>query len=164
MRGIMGFLRFWSVARPPNAWQLPAPSPTAKDGAIPGGDATNTHDAFEGILLSPHRAMLDDAHWPATAALIDKAVGTACSGVGVSEGFDDDAHVHFVGSYQRGERRRDLEREYLNFHHPHVERMPRMRLLPDSRLVHVPDLYSEKELKTSFAYNEGPRRFDSRTA
>ena len=118
----------------------------------------NPHDAFEGILVSLHRAMLDDAHWPATAALIDEAVGTACSGLGVSEGFDDDAHVHFIGSYHRGERRRDLEREYLDVYHPHDERVPRMRRLPDSRLVHVPDLYSEKELKTSFAYNEGLRR------
>ena len=118
----------------------------------------NPHDAFESILLSLHRAMLDDAHWPATAALIDEAVGTACSGLGVSEGFDNDAHVHFVGSYHRGERRRDLEREYLDVYHPHDERVPRMRRMPDSRLVHVPNLYSEKELKTSFAYNEGLRR------
>ena len=118
----------------------------------------NPLNAFERILESLHRAALDYGHWPTAAALIEEAVGTASSGLGVSEGFGDDAHVHFVGFYRCGERRRDLEREYLDVYHPYDERVPRMRRLPDSRLVHVPDLYSKKELKTSVAYNEGLRR------
>ena len=32
--------------------------------------------AFEDILASLHEAMLDDAHWPATSALIDEACRT----------------------------------------------------------------------------------------
>ena len=121
----------------------------------------NPLDAFERILESLHRAALDDAHWPATAALIDEAVGSVSSGLGISEGFGSDAHVHYVGSYHRGERRRDLEREYLDVYHPHDERLERLRRLPGGRLFHVPELYSEGELKTSFAYNEGLHRFGS---
>ena len=33
----------------------------------------NLDDAFERILESLYRAMLDDAHWPAASALIDEA-------------------------------------------------------------------------------------------
>ena len=32
--------------------------------------------------------------------------------------------------------------------------MPRFRQLPDSRLVHISDLYTAEELKTSSTYNE----------
>ena len=35
----------------------------------------NPLDAFDRILASLHQAALDDAHWPATAALIDEACG-----------------------------------------------------------------------------------------
>ena len=54
----------------------------------------------------------------------------------------------------RGQRREDLEREYLGVYHPIDERVPRVRQLPDSRLVHVHDLYTAEELKTSPIYNE----------
>ena len=37
---------------------------------------------------------------------------------------------------------------------PPDERAPRLRRLPDSRLVHITDLYTDEELKTSAAYNE----------
>ncbi len=60
----------------------------------------------------------------------------------------------FVGLYYRGQRREDLEREYLEIYHPIDERVPRFRQLPDSRLVHVTDLYTAEELKTSPTYNE----------
>ena len=54
----------------------------------------------------------------------------------------------------RGQRREDLEREYLEGYHPTDERIPRVRQLPDSRLVHVNDLYTAAELKSSPTYNE----------
>ena len=47
-----------------------------------------------------------------------------------------------------------MEREYFKHYFPRDERIPRLRQLPDSQLVHVPDLYTEQELKTSPAYNE----------
>ena len=111
-------------------------------------------NAFERILASLHDAMLDDAHWPATSALIDEACGLTSNALLVGEGPKDDLRVLFVGLYSRGQRHEDLEREYLEVYHPMDERIPRFRQLPDSRLVRVADLYTAEELKTSPTYNE----------
>ena len=111
-------------------------------------------DAFESSLVSLYDAMLDDTYWPATSALIDEACGSTGNALLVGEGPKDDIRVLFVGLYYRGQRREDLEREYLEIYHPIDERVPRFRQLPDSRLVHVTDLYTAEELKTSPTYNE----------
>ena len=111
-------------------------------------------DAFERILGSLHDAMLDDAHWPATSALIDEACGLTNNGLVVGEGPKGDIRVAFVGLYYRGQRRQDLEREYLEDYHPIDERVPRVRRQPYGRLVHITDTYTAEELKTSRAYNE----------
>ena len=114
--------------------------------------------AFERILASLYDAMLDDTHWPATSALLDEACGVVGNALLVGEGPQDDIRVTFVGLYYRGQRRPDLEREYLEFYHPLDERVPRGRQLPDSHLVSIKDLYTAEELKTSLAYNEALRR------
>ena len=111
-------------------------------------------DAFERFLASLYDAMLDDSGWPATSALIDEACGITGNALLVGEGPQDDLRVLPVGLYYRGQRREDLEREYLEIYHPIDERVPRFRQLPDSRLVHVSDLYTAEELKTSPTYNE----------
>ena len=111
-------------------------------------------DAFERILRSLHESMLDDAHWPGTSALIDEACGLTGNDLIVSEGPKDDLRVLFVGAYCRGQRREDQERDYLENYYPTDERVPRVRQLPDSRLVHVEDLFTAEELKTSPTYNE----------
>ena len=114
----------------------------------------NNQDAFERILASLYEAMLDDAHWPATSALIDEACGLTGNGLMVGEGPKDDVRGLFVGLYYRGQRREDLEREYLENYYSIDERIPRFRQLPVSRLVHINDLYTAEELKTSPTYNE----------
>ena len=111
-------------------------------------------DAFERILTALYDAMLDDRHWPATSALIDEACGLMGNTLLVGEGPKHDLRVGFVGLYYRGQRRTDLEREYLEVYHPIDERVPRVRQLPDSRLVPIKALYTAEELKTSRAYNE----------
>ena len=110
-------------------------------------------DAFERILASLYDAMLDDAHWPATSALIDEACGMQCNALAVGEGPKDDIQIISAGLYYRGERHEDLEGEYLEIYHPTDESVPRFRQLPDSRVVHVTDLYTAEELKTSPTYN-----------
>ena len=115
-------------------------------------------DAVERILASLHDAMLDDSRWPGTSALIDEACGLTSNDLIVSEGPKDDIRVLFVGAYCRGQRRVDQERDYLENYHPTDERVPRFRRLPDSRLVHVEDLFTAEELKTSPTYNEMLRR------
>ena len=102
--------------------------------------------------------MLDDAHWPATSALIDDACGMSGNELVIAEGAGDDVRILFARFYQRGERRQDLERSYFENYHPWDERLPRLRRLPDSRLAHVTELYTERELKTSPVYNDGLRR------
>ena len=118
-------------------------------------------DAFDRILASLHDATFDDAHWPHTAALIDDACGAAANGLVVGEGFADDARVYFARFYFRGQRREDVEHEYFEVYHPRDERLPRLRQLPDSQVVHVTRLYSEAERKTSPVYNEGLPRIAS---
>ena len=117
-------------------------------------------DVFDRILASLYEATLDDTYWPATSALIDEAVGSLGNTLLVGEGPKDDIRVLFVGLYYRGERRPDLEREYLTVYHPLDESIPRFRQLPDSQVVHATDLYTAQELQTSVAYNEGLRRLN----
>ena len=111
-------------------------------------------DAYQRILASLSDAMLDDTHWPGTSALIDEACGITGNCLAVSEGPKEDIRVLSLGHYSRGERHEEQEREYLEVYHPIDERVPRVRRLPDSRLVHVTDLYTAEELKTSPTYNE----------
>ena len=115
-------------------------------------------NAFERILASLYDAMLDETLWPATSALIDEACGLTGNGLMVGEGPKDDVRALFIGLYARGQRREDLEREYLDTYHALDERVPRFRQLPASRLVHITDLYTAEELKTSPTYNELLRR------
>ena len=122
-----------------------------------GQDRMSQLDTFNRILTSLHQAMLDDAHWPTASALIDDACGMTGNELVVAEGLGDNVEIRFARFYQRGERRADLERAYFDHYHPWDERLPRLRKLPDGRLVHVTDLYSERELKTSRVYNEGLR-------
>ena len=119
-------------------------------------------DALERILASLYDAMLDDTLWPATSALIDETCGIKGNALLVGEGPKDGIRATFVGLYYRGERREDLEREYLEVYHSLDESVSRFRQLPDSRVVHVTDLYTAEELQTSPAYNEGFARASMR--
>ena len=76
-------------------------------------------DAFERIMASLSDAMLDETQWPATSALIDEACGAKGNAILVSEGPKDDVRSLFIGLYYRGQRREDLEREYLDQLLPH---------------------------------------------
>ena len=118
------------------------------------GPIMGEQDGFERIVASLHDATLDDSRWPATSALIDETCGLTGNDLIVREGPVDDVRVLFVGAYCRGQRREDQERDYLENYYPIDERVPRFRLLPDSRLVHVRDLLTAEELKTSPTYNE----------
>ena len=121
----------------------------------------NEQDRFELILASLHGAMLDGALWPRTSALIDEACGTKGNAVLLGEGPREDVRAHMVGLYYRGERREDLEREYLEVYHSTDEFVPRFRRQPYGRLVGRADLCTEDELKTSVTFNEFHHRASS---
>ena len=111
-------------------------------------------NAFERILASLHEAALDPARWPNASGLIDEALGTHGSSLACGDGAsEEDYRIHFMWTCLRGDRRRDLERLWLETLYPLDERVPRLRRLPFNRLFHVADLYTEEERKTSEAYN-----------
>ena len=111
--------------------------------------------AFDQVLAALHAAAFDDARWPEASALIDEACGIKGNmmvfGSGTSH---DDVVIYLARLCYRGERNEALERRYFEEYYPEDERVPRFRALPDSRLVHVSELYTDEEKKTSAAYNE----------
>ena len=110
---------------------------------------------FDGVLAALHEAALDDARWTAAATLIEEAIGAKGSILAVSEGFGDEARVHFARYLFRGEEHPEAVREYFDVYHPHDEGVRRLRGLPHGRLVRGPELYTDAQLKTSAAFNEG---------
>ena len=122
-------------------------------------------DLFDRILVSLHDAMLDDVHWHATAKLIDEACRTKGNMLGFGERrSNDDVQIFFARFCHRGERRQDWEHEYYEVYYPRDERIPRLIQLPPSHLVHVKDLYTDEELKTSPVYNEALLRSESQNS
>ena len=117
----------------------------------------NPSDTFDRILASLHEASFDDAYWPAASILIDKACRAKGNGLIVAEGDGIDARVLFAGLYRRGQRREDLERLYFDNYYRVDECVPRLRELSDSKVVHMTELYTQEELRTSPAYNEAMR-------
>ena len=111
-------------------------------------------DLFERILASLHEATLNDAHWPTTAALIDAACGIEGHELVVSEGPAHDTRIVLAKLYYRGQRHEELERVYPEVYFHQDERVPRLKRLPDSHIVHVNDLYTDRERKNSATYNE----------
>ena len=112
-------------------------------------------DAFDAVLAALHGAALDDDRLPEAFALIDEACGLKGNALVYGSGTShDDAVIHLARLYHRGERNEDIERRYFHDYYRRDERIPRVRALPDSRLTHVCDLYTEEEKKTSAAYNE----------
>ena len=112
-------------------------------------------DQYHRILAALHEACFDDALWPAAAALIDEACGTKGNMLVVGDGHaHDDVSIFFSRLCFRGERREAWERDFFERFHHIDERIPRLRKLPDAKLVRAADLYTDAEKKTSPAYNE----------
>ena len=112
-------------------------------------------EAFERVLALLHKAALDDTRWPTASALLDDALHVHGNSFAVGDVLPgEDILFYFAGIFLRGERRHELEREYFEYYYPMDERVPRVRQLSDSQLIHMSDLYSEEELKTSMVYND----------
>ena len=123
----------------------------------------NRHDGFERIVGALNAAMLDDTLWTEASALVDEACGSRGSVLTFGDEFPrDNIQIFFAKICHRGEDRSEWLREYFRHYHPVDEHLPRLRKLPDSKIAHVPELFTREELKTSVTYNEGLRRFESR--
>ena len=121
-------------------------------------------DAFERVVASFHEATLDDSLWNRTSALIDEA----CRSMGNQVVFRNDSPgrngVLFARFCLRGERHKEAELEYYSRFFATDEHVPRLWQLPDSQIVHVTDLFTKLELKTSPTYNEGMARSHAQNA
>ena len=118
-------------------------------------------DAFDRIVSALHDAALDNTLWPGASALIDAAVGMTGSHLTIVRGHSrDDAEFLFGDMYCHGELA-VFGAEYATTYFPHDERIPRLLHLPGRGIVHISEVYTEQELKTSPTYNEGLRRFDA---
>ena len=122
-------------------------------------------DTFEHILASLHEAARDDTRWPAASALIDDALGVHgnCL-VFADKNSGGDLQVYYAGFFYHGQRRHEWEREYFDVYYPLDERVPRIVRLPDSQLVHMADLFTGEELKTSVVYNDFSTRVHARNS
>ena len=119
-------------------------------------------DTLERVVDSLAEAMLDDARWPGTSALIDAACGARGSVLTFGEETSaDDIEIFFAKCYHNGEDRSEWLQEYFRHYHPLDEHLPRLRNLPDSKIVHIANLFSEEEMKTSLTYNEALPRFET---
>jgi len=110
-------------------------------------------DRFKRVLRALHEATLNDANWPAAAGLIDELIATAVNTLAVGKGkTQSESDILFLRHCFGGERHEDWERRYFRDYWLRDESIPRIGTLPDSRLVHTMDLYSDCEKKTSAAY------------
>ena len=124
----------------------------------------NRRDLFDRVVAALNDAALNDGLWPSTSRLIDEAVGIKGNALLVTEGPEHDARVLFAAAHYRGQRREDLELDYLENYHLWDERIPRLRRLPNNKVTHVTGLYSQRELKTSRSYNEFSPRSGGRNS
>ena len=112
-------------------------------------------DALMRVVASLSEAALDDTRWPAASALIGDVCGirsnTLFYGFKNSHG---DGQLVLTRVCYDDQRNKELERVYVNEYYPWDEAIPRVRRLPDSHLVHVRNLYSEQDRKSSPVYNE----------
>ena len=112
-------------------------------------------DRFERVLENLYKAPLGDVEWVSVAASINdmiQANGHSLTYAEVGPGGEPEIHLarFFVGT----RRRDDLEQQYFRDYFWRDEAIPRLYGLRDGALVHKSDLYTDREKKTSAAYNE----------
>ena len=110
---------------------------------------------FDQILASLHEAMLDEAHWLPTSALIDEAFGSMGNHLVFSDpSRSDDIDVFFMRFCYRGEHHRELERRYFETYYPVDDHLPGLRALGHGEIAHVRETFRGQALATSVMYNE----------
>ena len=124
----------------------------------------NQQDAFERVVAVLHEAAFDDTLWGRSSALIDEACRSIGNNLVFCRAFPGLASVYFARFCVRGQRDTEAERVYYADYYAADEHLPRLRRLRAGRIVHVAELFSEEELKTSPVYNEAMARFHAQNA
>ena len=121
-------------------------------------------DPFERVLLLIHEAALDDSLWPRVARLINEVTQAKghmlCYGRGSERRSVEE--VSFARMFFGGDRLRDLEKEYARVYWRLDEAFPRLKQLPKAIIRRFPDLYTDRERKTSPAFNQIHRQLHMR--
>ena len=113
------------------------------------------HDDLNRTVAALSRAAFNDTHWSVASALIDGACRVKSNTLFYGyEHFSENPQLFFIRLCYHGQRNKELERVYIDEYYPWDEAVPRVRRLHDSQVVHVRDLFTEQEQKTSPAYNE----------
>ena len=117
---------------------------------------------FNHAVSALNDAMFNDSCWPRASALVDRACGSKGNILFWGDGeTDTTARIRFARCVYRGERFAEFEEEYFKVYHAIDERVPRLRRLPDSKLVSIEALYTDEEKRSSIAYNEMLKRSDT---
>lgn len=139
------------------------PAWTGTDFAARRGNDVTRKKSFDLLLESLYDAMLDDDSWPAASGVIDEYCGTKGNSIVTGDGDTArEVSIFFARICHNGERRDDLEQLYFDVYHETDERVPRIRVLPDSELAHVDQLYTDEEKRNSPAFNEALPKIKSR--
>ena len=117
---------------------------------------------FDRVVSALNDAMLDDTHWPKASALVDQVCASKGNIIVWGEGgLGSDLKTYFARCCYGGERHAEFEEQYFGVFHHVDERGPRLRRLPDSKIVSVKELYTREEKRSSVAFNEMLARSDT---
>ena len=106
------------------------------------------------ILASLHEVALGHAPWSRPSLLIDETLRTHGNSMLFADGNSEpEIRIFFAWALYRGEPHPELERWYYENFYDIDERAPRVRRAPDGQLLHMRDVYTEEELKSSPAYH-----------
>ncbi len=115
----------------------------------------NQQVAYDRVLAALNEAAFDDACWPEASKRMDEACGARGNIVVIGdEGAAGDVEISLARIYFHGQRSVYWERRYFGRLYQVDERIPRLRQLPPGQLVDVRSLYTARERKQSFVYNE----------
>lgn len=110
---------------------------------------------YDDIVGNLQSVVFDPSSWSTVFKLMDEAVGVHGSTTVFAAGEKSSAvRIFLFWYYDGGVRQLELEQLYFDDYYEVDERIPRIRRMPENKLVHIRDLYTESELKTSVAYNE----------
>ncbi len=114
-----------------------------------------TEDRFGRVVAHLYRAALGDATWASAAGVMGELIRTNGQSITYAEaGPGGEPEIRQSRFYLAAERRDDLRQLYYRDYYWRDEAIPRLAGLDDRELAWKSDLYSDREMKASAAYNE----------
>ena len=108
---------------------------------------------LESSVATLQEAAFDEDRWAAASRSIDDACGLLSSHLVVLAGRHSVPEFRFSRALIRGEAVAEVERIYVEEYAFRDERVPRVRDLPNARLVHNREIYTAQERRTSAVYS-----------